>query len=374
VKARLRKAVTAAMDDDGRAAPFSLAAFLSVASRLYGLAARARTARYRGGRSPVRRLPCKVISIGNITVGGVGKTPMTQWLAARLRDAGHRVAVVSRGYGGGAEKRSGVVSDGRKMLMDPEMAGDEPYMTAARLPGVPVLVGRDRCASGLRAVSRFDCGVVLLDDGFQHLKLERDLDLVLMDAARPLGNGRLLPRGPLREPPGALSRAHGIVLTRCDEARSFPAIVDRYAPGTPVFKSVHTPYPHLFLPAGRAPARFAETVTNPAETLSALRGRRVMGFSGIARNDAFEKTLRRLAVETVGFMGFSDHHRYAGADLRAVLKTAEDRSADLLATTEKDWVRLADRSPWPLDFLVLGVRFDPGGDGDDLFRLAARAL
>lgn len=374
MKDRLRKAAAAAMADDGRTTPFPLAAFLSAASRLYGLGVRIRTARYRSGRLPSRRLPCKVISIGNVTVGGTGKTPMTIWLAARLRDAGRRVAVVSRGYGGGAEKGSGVVSDGGKMLMGPEMAGDEPYMMATRLAGVPVLVGQDRYRSGLRALSDFNSDVVLLDDGFQHLKLDRDLDLVLMDAARPLGNGRLLPRGGLREPPEALARANGIVLTRWDEALPVTGIIDRCAPGTPVFKSVHEPDFLLLLPAGDQPPRIAGAETNPTETAAALKGRRVMGFSGIARNDAFEKTLRELPIHMAGFMGFPDHHPYTDADIRAVLATAKDRSADLLAATEKDWVRLADRSPWPLDLLVMGVRFEPVGDGEALFRFVERAL
>ncbi len=370
MKGRLTAAVARAMADDGRGTPVPLALLLSAAARLYGLGVRMRSIRYRRPGS-VRRLPCRVISIGNLTVGGTGKTPMTLWLAARLREAGHRVAVVSRGYGGGAERRSGVVSDGREIRMGTDDAGDEPFMMATRLPGVPVLVGRDRYGSGMRAVRRFGSRVILLDDGFQHRRLARDLDLVLLDAARPFGNGRLLPRGPLREPPEALSRADGIVLTRWAEGGSPPPALGRYAPSVPVFTSAHAPYAPLFLPAGQLPPAVRPGPINPREV---LRGRRVMGVSGIARNDAFAATLRDFGADRFGFLGFPDHHRYTGADLQQVVTMARHIGADLLATTEKDWVRLADRSPWPLDLLVLGVRFDPGRDGNALLRLATGEL
>ncbi len=370
---RLRKAVTAAMADDAQSPPRFSTAILLAASCLYGLAVRTRIALYRQGRLSTRRLPCKTISIGNIAVGGTGKTPMTLWLAARLREAGYRTAVLSRGYGGSAEKRIGVASDGKTVRMGPEAAGDEPFMMANRLPGVPVLVGRDRYATGMRAVEQFGSEVVLLDDGFQHVKLERDMDLVLLDGGRPLGNGRLLPRGTLREPPSALARADGIVLTRWASGAAVPDVLNRYAPSVPVFKSIHAPYPHLFLKAGRKAATVPNGIGstfNPA----ALSQCRVMGFSGIARNDAFQETLRSLGAGMAGFMGFSDHHRYTDADIRLILSTARDRSADLLATTEKDWARLADRPPWPLDLLVMGVRFAPGQDGDALFRWVEKAL
>ncbi len=362
------------MAGDGPTRLFSPEGCLLAASRLYGLVVRTRSRLYGRGYLPVRRLPCRVISIGNIVAGGTGKTPATLWLAARLREAGHGVAVVSRGYGGTAGKRAGVVSDGREIRMGPEMAGDEPYMMATRLPGVPVLVGADRYRSGLRAVERFGSGVILLDDGFQHLKLFRDLDLVLLDGSRPLGNGHLLPGGPLREPPSALARARGVVLTRWEGGGPVPAVIHRHAPGVPVFRSVHEPYPHLFLGAGQRPPAAVPAGTGSGGDLPPLSGRRVMGVSGIARNDAFRETLRRLGADPVGFRGFPDHHRYTGADIRSVLETARQQGAELLVTTEKDWVRLADRSPWPLDLLVLGVRFDPGPDADPLFRLVEAHL
>jgi tetraacyldisaccharide 4'-kinase len=175
-----------------------------------------------------------------------------------------------------------------------------------------------------------------------------------------------------------------VVLTRCDPGDPFPAVLDRYAVGAPVFRSVHDPYPHLFLTAGQPPSAApsadpsagpsAGPSTGPGGDTAWLSGRRVFGVSGIARNDAFRETLRRLGADLAGFRGFPDHHRYTGADIGSILAAARQQGADLLATTEKDWVRLSDRSPWPLDLLVVGVRFDPGPDGGPLVRLVEAHL
>lgn len=371
---QIRNIVEAAMNDNGRTSLLSPAALLLAASWGYGLAVRSRAALYRKGRLKSCCLPCKTISIGNIVAGGTGKTPMTIWLAGRLREAGVRVAVISRGYGGSAEKNSGVVSNGKQVLMGPEKAGDEPFMMANQLPGVPVMAGRNRYASSMMAIKRFGCDAVILDDGFQHLRLERDLDLVLIDSRRPLGNGLMLPRGPLREPASALGRAQGLVLTRCENGAPVAHILKQYAPSAPVFQSVHAPYLSLFLKAGQRPQSAVMLERHKAIDCKYLLKRRVMGISGIARNNAFRETLLNLKADLVGFAGFPDHHLYTDQDICAILKTARQRSADLLATTEKDWVRLVSQGPWPIDVLVVGVRFVPASDGDALFRMVEKIV
>ena len=155
----------------------------------------------------VRSVSVPVVSVGNITVGGTGKTPMTIYVAQKLQQSGVRVAVISRGYKGRAESGGGVVSDGRNLLMDSEQAGDEPYLMAGRLKNIPVIVGKNRFAAGMLAINKFQSEVIVLDDAFQHLKLSRDIDLILLDYTRPFGNTHLLPRGILREPVTALRRA-----------------------------------------------------------------------------------------------------------------------------------------------------------------------
>ena len=189
---------------------------LWLASQGYRVAARAHRMGYTSGVR--RRLPCPVVSIGNLTLGGTGKTPLTEWTAQWYRRQGWRVAVLSRGYGGASTKQPRVVSAGDGPIADWRTAGDEAYLLARRLPGVPVLVGRNRYASGLYACERFGAQVVVLDDGFQHHALHRDCDIVLIDASNPFGCGALLPRGTLREPLGALRRAQVIVLSRVETA------------------------------------------------------------------------------------------------------------------------------------------------------------
>lgn len=171
----------------------------AVLAGLYGLGARGRRTFYDRGWVRPKHLPCPVLSIGNLVAGGTGKTPLTAFLAQHLRAAGCRVAILSRGYGGRASGIN-VVSDGQRIFLKPPQAGDEACLLAQKLPGIPVVTGADRFQAGLQAWERFHPDLFLLDDGFQHFQLYRDLDVVLLDAARPFGNGRLLPRGPLREP------------------------------------------------------------------------------------------------------------------------------------------------------------------------------
>ena len=278
-----------------------------------------------------KSLPGFTVSIGNLTVGGTGKTPAACMLAQWARDEGFRVAVLSRGYGGSHEKNVLAVSDGNAIKAGPDEAGDEPYLMARRLKGVPVIVSKNRHEAGMLAHERYGADFFILDDGFQHLALKRDLDLVLMDAARPFGNGLLLPWGPLRGPVGYLKRAHAFVLTRFSEkgeGNEAEAMLGRDFPGKPIFKSDHVPG-KIILPNrdGDEEPRF-------------LQGKRVAAFAGIARPDVFQETLKGLGADVVYFKGFKDHHAFTNSEIGDLVARMESLKADCLLTTEKDWVRM----------------------------------
>ena len=345
----------------------SWALLLDGISILYGLSQRLRAACYRHRVLPSRELPCKVISIGNITVGGTGKTPMTIHVGEMVRRIGFKVVIVSRGYKGLAEKHGGIVSDGRTICMDARMAGDEPYMIACRLKGVPVVVGKNRFSAGMLAISNFQPDVIVLDDAFQHLKLKRDLDLVLLDHMHPFGNSHLLPRGALREPVSALSRSAACILTRCRAGEdatplSSAARIQKLVPRIPVFTSSSVPYWYE-IHTGKHHRFEAVSQFYSANDVDQIKYRKVFCFSGIARNDDFRRTVIELGFRITGFLEFSDHHRYTDQNQTAILRCAEDTGADRLITTEKDYARLAFKKPFPLGLIVVGVKVSFGDNG-----------
>jgi tetraacyldisaccharide 4'-kinase len=337
-----------------------VAAMLYGISLVYGTGQKLRAGCYRQKILHSQKLPCRVISVGNMTVGGTGKTPMTIYLAQELKQAGYRVAIVSRGYKGAAERQGGIVSDGRSLLMDSERAGDEPFMIACRLKDIPVIVGRNRLEAGRLAVGKFQPDVIVLDDAFQHLQLKRDIDIVLLDHDRPFGNSHLLPRGILREPFTAMKRATVFILTRCrddaaDDARSSMALIKSISPETPVFKSSAIPYCYPVKNGALRPLESASIFFEPHD-LGDVKNRKVFGFSGIARNDDFQHTVKTLGFDVTGFLEFSDHHRYTEPDLKTILRTAGATGARQLITTEKDCVRLTGKGVHPMDLVVVGVR------------------
>jgi tetraacyldisaccharide 4'-kinase len=344
-----------------------LRALLRTISVFYGAGVRLRGAAFGCRLKSIRKLPCFVISIGNITVGGTGKTPMVIYIAKTLRGLGYQVAVLSRGYRGSAEKNGGMVSDGHRLLMEPEAAGDEPFMLASDLlaDNIPVMVGRDRVRSGLLAVGHFRPHVILLDDGFQHRRLHRDLDIVLLDGRRPLGNGHLFPRGTLREPPPALKRAGLVILTRSDRASTdLQEGLDRLrqlAPQRHVFRCRHQPYVSRSLSdAAGMPKPDPLQPETAADSAKRLGGKRVYGFSGIANNPDFRQTLTDLGAEVGGFKSFADHHPYSADDLRQLQNEARKCGCDSLATTQKDYCRFRGRLKLALDLIVIDVRIDFG--------------
>ncbi|KPJ77520.1 MAG: hypothetical protein AMJ54_07640 [Deltaproteobacteria bacterium SG8_13] len=345
-----------------------LEVFLHALSRIYAVAVKVRLAGYRHGIFKTRRLPCKVISIGNVTAGGTGKTPFAIYVAAMIHRWGLRAAVISRGYKGDAERRGAVVSDGSRLLASPEAAGDEPFLMAVRLMplSVPVLVGRDRVRIGLQAIQRFAPDVIILDDGFQHVRLARDIDVVLLDSQRPLGNSHLLPRGVLREPLSSLRRADLFVFTRTTakekDTGSHPCRTLPFRlPDRPVFRAAHAPVLRVWIQPGQNAA--LEQLSRPgALEIRQLAGRRVFAFSGIAANAVFQRSLTGLGIDVSGFIGFGDHHAYSTDDLSRILDAARSAGADCLCTTDKDWVKLPRHVDWPLELAVMGVDIDLGGD------------
>ncbi|HLE04669.1 MAG TPA: tetraacyldisaccharide 4'-kinase, partial [Anaerolineales bacterium] len=243
-----------------------------------------RTALFARGLTGIRRLPVPVLSVGNLIAGGTGKTPFVEMLARRLQTQGHRVAIVLRGYRGRSATPT-IISDGRRLLCEPPVAADEAYLLARHLPGVAVLTGADRYRVGQLALEQLKCEVIVLDDGFQHLRLHRDLDIVLLDAANPMGYGRLLPSGLLRERPDGLARADLLVVTHADSGADVDEIkrsLRRYAPTAPIALAVHRP---LGLTGACGEERLSP---------SHLDGQRLVVFSGIGNPSGFEATLVRL--------------------------------------------------------------------------------
>jgi tetraacyldisaccharide 4'-kinase len=360
--------------------PSPLVSLLSTASALYGAVQRLRANCYRQNLLRSQKLPCSVISVGNITVGGTGKTPLTIYLAQKLQQAGVRVTVISRGYKGSAEKDGGIVSDGKNLLMNSEQAGDEPFLIASRLKEIPVIVGKNRFEAGLLAVDQFQPEVIVLDDAFQHLKLKRDIDLVLLDCNQPFGNSHLLPRGKLREPVEALTRATACILTRAqsttDEAASASlSKIKSLLLQVPVFTSSHDPYFYAVKSGAQIPLHEIANFLSPHE-LEEIKQQKVFAFSGIARNDDFRRTVDKNGFNTIGFCEFSDHHRYSRNDLARIVRTAQEAGADCLITTEKDHARIAHQKPLSMDMVVVGVNitFGGGGDGQDFISFIQNQL
>jgi tetraacyldisaccharide 4'-kinase len=304
---------------------------------------------------------------------------MSVYMARLIHGFGYRVAIVSRGYKGTAEKNGGVVSDGKSLLMEPSNAGDEPFLMAQQLLplGIPVIVGRDRVRAGRRAVQCYQTEVIVLDDGFQHMRLARDLDIVLLDAQHPFGNGYLVPRGTLREPLSSLSRADACLLTRCPPAviaKRFagPSQANRSPTGgnrrRPVFAAAHAPVISECFSAEHSDGWATNIQMNE------WRGCPVFAFSGLARNDTFQKMLCEMGFELRGYAAFADHHDYSRDDILAIARQAGRKGADLLVTTEKDRVKLAATWLERMPLLVVGVRMDLGAYTETFERFVARKL
>lgn len=291
------------------------------------------------------KVAAKVISIGNITVGGTGKTPAVIMLANLLQGKGYKPAVVSRGYGGKTRKPVNIVSDGKRVLIKSHEAGDEPVLIAKSLIDIPVITGKNRFMAAKYALKRFDIDLVILDDAFQHRSLFRDIDILLLDAKRPFGNGFLIPRGGLREPPGALKRADIVLLSGAEGGRdpSIRGMIEKRCPGRPVFTGYRRPKD---LTDGKSGKIF------PCEY---LRGKKIFAFSGIGNPENFRETVASLGGEIAGTLSFPDHHVYKKEDPVRIKRAASECRAEILLTTGKDQIKLIDFTDFLGDIFILRI-------------------
>lgn len=304
-----------------------------------------------------KKLPIKTISVGNLTLGGTGKTPTTQYLAKFLFDKGYKPVILSRGYKRkGGEDEIKIVSDGEKHLLSPSESGDEPYLLSQNLKCVPMIVGRNRYNAGMVAIEKFKCNVALLDDGFQHFALERDLDVVLINCLNPFGNGYVFPRGSLREPLNALSRADIIIITKSD----FEKIQDLQIPNMSLDKTfdLHTPNPsregnfdEIFnvIRKYNSDALIAKSIYKFTKLygeekeldLGELKDKKIFTFCGIADEKYFLSKLSQLVSE-YKYLIFDDHHHYTVSDWENILRGFKEFKAELLITTQKDYYKIKD--------------------------------
>ncbi len=334
-------------------------------SLLWAGAARLHRALATRGRAVRGRPSCAVVSVGGLTLGGAGKTPAAAAVARALRSRGLRVVLASRGYGGRTRDPVTVVSDGRRVRAQVARTGDESLVLAAHAPGVPVLVGRDRVVVGHRAVSGFDADVLVLDDGFQHHGLARDFDLVCVDGVAGLGNGRVVPAGPLREPPSALRAADAILIIDGDPTESEAASRERLglgrfvSPEVPIFRARRAARSLVPLGGGEA---------LPPESLA---GQEVGLLAGIARPDSFRRSLERLGATVVAERLFPDHHAYAERDF-AGRRGSEALPSDVhWITTEKDAYKLVARWLEPRRVSVLRMELEIEDEAGLLERILA---
>jgi tetraacyldisaccharide 4'-kinase len=327
-----------------------LRAGLRAVSLPYGVGVRSRNWAFDRGLLSSTKAARPVISVGNLTVGGTGKTPVVEWLARWFRQHDRRVAILSRGYG---------AADG---------PNDEALVLEENLPDVPHLQGADRTRLAQIAVDELEAELLILDDGFQHRRLHRDLDIVLVDAMNPWGNGRLFPAGPLREPLTALGRADLILMTRAEtqppaQQAGLTRLLARYSPA-PIF-------PVSF------PATTLHQTGRPPISVAALAGQKVAAFCGIGHPEAFSQTLIPLGAQVVAQRAFPDHHAYSAEDVESLRHWSENARPDGLVTTQKDSVklRLAEIGGLPLWAVrIEAVLHDPTGACDDLLRQVLATL
>lgn len=345
------------------------AACLFLLSQIFRSVVYLRFLLYRHRIFRAQHLGCLVVVVGNLTVGGTGKTPVVERLARTLRDKGRKVAILSRGYKSKREPvirkwirlllhqppaPPRVVSDGETVFFDSEVAGDEPFMLARNCPGVVVVTDKDRVKAGLFAIRKFGVDTLILDDGFQYYQLQDHLQLLLIDKNNPFGNGNLLPRGILREPVSQMRRASYIFLTK-SETEPEPSLIEtlrRYRPEREWIECTHRP-------------KYLEAVTGEdRKPLDWIRGKRIGALSGIAVPESFEAFLLELGAEQIVRFRFLDHHRFTGRELDNIRKRVRKERLDLLVTTEKDAVRISpDFTPgFPFYFLRVEIHMLSGAE------------
>jgi len=314
--------------------------FKSLLAAIFNAVVRVRLWLYKSGLKKTHRLEKPVVSIGNITLGGTGKTPFTIYLCRILESEGHSPAVLSRGYRGTGENSNLLISDGRDILSPPEVSGDEPRLIAESLPGIPVAIGGRRHASA-RIISgnpALDTSIFVLDDGFQHIQLHRDINLVLVDATSPFGGGKLVPAGILREPLESLSRADALIVTRShlkpEKREVIREELSHYAPSIPIFFYCHRI-------TGFRPVRpGGNSLKTDGATKGAPPGDKAFLLAAIGNPIQFTRDLEMLNLDIRGKILMRDHHAYDEKDLAGITDEFRLSGADFIVTTEKDAVRL----------------------------------
>ena len=343
--------------------------FLRGCSYLYEFGVRLKLSCYKIGLKTRVKLPCCVISIGNITVGGTGKTPTAQKMADLIKRMGYRVVILNRGYRSHWDKDIGVVSDGNKIFMTAYEAGDEAYLMAKTLPGIPVVIGKNRAVTGKYAVEKLNAEVIIMDDGYQHWHLERDLDVVLVDTLNMFGNGCVLPRGMLREPLENLDRGDLFLLTKTDQSsilsrKQLRQTIEKYNAKAPVVESVHHPKNFVEI------ADWYKGITTNRMDLSELEGKDVMVFSAIGNPSSFEQTLSSIGLNIMEAVRYPDHHDYGMLEMQYISERASSQKAVAMVTTSKDAVKIPTEFIYssreiPLYILNMDIQVT---DGFDKFR------
>jgi tetraacyldisaccharide 4'-kinase len=321
-------------------------------SLLYGAVTRTRLSLYRRGTFVTTKLDRPVISVGNITTGGTGKTPLVEWVAKTLAGQGKKPCILTRGYGRKDPHVQVIVSDGYGVLASPMEAGDEPYLLATNLSGLAAVISSaDRIAAGQEAINDFGSDRFVLDDGFQHLRLARDLNIVTIDATNPWGGGSLLPYGRLRESREGLSRADCVVITRCDQVRNVDALrseIVKFAGNRPIFHS------HM------RTSRVSSLKNGPGALSSPAR---LAAFCAIGNPSAFFEHLRRSGYELVLQKSFPDHHVFSQEEIDSLIDSAKKAGANSLITTAKDAVKLRTMSfPIPCYVLEIEIAIENAGE------------
>ena len=334
-------------------------------SGVWDVAVRLRLYLYRHRILREHNLGCLVISIGNITVGGTGKTPVVELFARTLRDSGRNVAILSRGYkskgpslrerikrriaGKSLQLPPRTVSNGKEVLLDSQVSGDEPYMLASNLDEVVVLVDKDRVKSGGWAIRQHGIDTLLLDDGLQYLRLKHRLDIMLVDRTAPFGTGYLLPRGTLREPPTSLKRAHYIFLTKCQPEMSNADLIQeirKHNRTAEIIECRHAP-------------RYLENVfTHERLPLESLKDTYLGTICGIATPETFERSLSRLGAHVEARRRYTDHHRYTEQEVLTFIEHCVNRDLGMIVTTEKDAVRFPEIAPVDVPIYYLRVEIE----------------